>query len=172
MTAQVAHLFPQSASTLYPTSQTFIGATDANKKNFAIDYDETFTLNPEMWLKVAELFHAYGINVYVVTYRYDINTESFDLEYLKHYDFIKGIVFTGRKGKDAFCKSLGIHIDVWIDDNPVTITHSMVGISPADLSYSFTPDNMGVVLTMPPRHEAQAQYEGEIHSDTDGVIKH
>ena len=48
----------------------------------------------------------------------------------------------------------------------------MVGISPADLSYSFTPDNMGVVLTMPPRHETQAQYESEIHSDTDGVIKH
>ena len=48
MTAQVIQL--AQGSTLYPTSQTFIGATDANKKNFAIDYDETFTLNPEMYV--------------------------------------------------------------------------------------------------------------------------
>lgn len=170
MSAQVIQLNP--GSTLYRAPGPNIAVASNDKKNFAIDFDETFTLNPEMWLKVIELFYSFGINVYIVTYRYDTVTECFDLEYLKHYDSIKGIVFTGRKGKDAFCKSLGIHIDVWIDDNPVTITHSMVGISPADLSYSFTPDNMGVVLTMPPRHETQAQYESEIHSDTDGVIKH
>lgn len=162
---------PETAGTLY-TNNPALATMGAQPKNFAIDFDETYTLNPQMWVEVMKLFHKAGINVYIVTYRYDNTVEEMDLEHLKHYDFVKGIVFTGRKGKDAVCKSLGIHIDVWIDDNPITITHSMVGISPADLSSSFVPDNMKVTLSAPPRHLEQAAYESRVFNGLKLVQKH
>lgn len=95
------------------------------KKIVALDYDDTLTSNPEAWLAVAETLHNGGFDVYIVTYRYNNSEESTELEYLKHYDYISGIVFTGRKAKDKTCRGLGIYVSIWIDDNPITITHSM-----------------------------------------------
>lgn len=99
-----------------------------SRKVVALDYDDTLTSNPYAWLAVAAILHNGGFDVYIVTYRYDNAEESSELEYLKHYDYISGIVFTGRKAKDATCRKLGIYVSIWIDDNPITITHSMKGM--------------------------------------------
>lgn len=126
--------------------------------NIAVDYDETISSNPKAWVAIMELMHKLGMTIYVVTYRYANLMEEFDLEYLKHYDFISKLVFTGRRGKKKFCEELGIHIDIWVDDNPITVTHSMRGID-AGLFYSFTPDEMEIRLVMPANNQEQAQYE-------------
>ena len=96
-----------------------------SRKAVALDYDDTLTSNPYAWLAVAAILHNSGFDVYIVTYRYDNAEESTELEYLKHYDYISGIVFTGRKAKDKTCRDLGIYVSIWIDDNPITITHTM-----------------------------------------------
>jgi len=100
-------------------------AAAESRKIVALDYDDTLTSNPYAWLAVAAILRNSGFDVYIVTYRYDNAEESTELEYLKHYDYISGIVFTGRKAKDKTCRDLGIYVSIWIDDNPITITHSM-----------------------------------------------
>lgn len=127
----------------------------------AIDFDETITTDPKAWLQVMQLLNKLGMEVYVVTYRYNSHSEEMDLEYLKHEDCVKGIVFTGRRGKKKFCEDHGINVDIWIDDNPITITHTMSGID-AFLNYNFVPDEMTVSLIAKPRHIEQAQYETKV----------
>lgn len=127
----------------------------------AIDFDETITTNPDGWLKIMNLMHSLGMEIYVVTYRYPHHGEEMDLEYLKYEDCVKGLVFTGRQGKKKFCEGLQIFVDIWIDDNPITITHTMSGID-AFLNYNFTPDDMALNLVVKPRHEEQAQYESKV----------
>jgi len=100
-------------------------AAAESRKIVALDYDDTLTSNPYAWLAVAAILRNSGFDVYIVTYRYDNAEESTELEYLKHYDYISGIVFTGRKAKDKTCRDLCIYVSIWIDDNPITITHSM-----------------------------------------------
>jgi len=127
----------------------------------AIDFDETITTNHKAWLKVMQLMHSLGMEVYVVTYRYNNNSEEAELEYLKHEDCVKGIIFTGRHGKKKFCEDHGIIVNIWIDDNPITITHTMKGID-AFLNYTFVPDDMTVSMIAKPRHREQAEYEAKV----------
>ena len=127
----------------------------------AIDYDETITTNPNGWLKIMQLMHSLGMQVYVVTYRYPHHGEEMDLEYLKYEDCVAGLVFTGRQGKKKFCEQHDIFVDIWIDDNPITITHTMSGID-AFLQYNFTPDDMALNLIVKPRHKEQAEYETKV----------
>lgn len=157
-TAPVVHIGPGQLIRLAAMRQ-----QHERQINISVDYDETITTNPQGWLKIMELLHELGMTVYVVTYRHARLEEEFDLEYLKHFDFIEGLIFTGRSGKKKFCEDLGINIDIWIDDNPITITHSMRGID-AGLFYSFTPDQMEVRLVAPPKSIEQAQYEHEVYN--------
>lgn len=132
----------------------------------AVDYDETISAHSKAWLAVMEVLKGFGMKIYVVTYRYNNIQEELDLEYLKHYDFIDGLIFTGRRGKKKFCQEHGIHIDIWIDDNPITITHTMKGID-TGLFYSFVPDDMEVRLISPPKSIEQAQYERTVIKNLD-----
>lgn len=124
--------------------------------NIAIDYDETITKDPKAWDAIMHLMHKSGMKVYVVTYRN--NRESFGLEYLMASDFIEKVVFTARNGKKAFCENLGIFIDIWVDDNPITITHTLLGVD-ANLHYTYSPDNMKCAVSVPAENEKQAKYE-------------
>ena len=144
---------------LFSLKQKFSKPEEKKPLAIAIDYDDTFTANPEMWLNVMQVMHSFGCNIFIVTYRHDNQQESQDLEFLKHYDFVTGIVFTSRKGKKEFCTKLNIHIDIWIDDNPITITHSMKGIS-IDNHYLFSLDAGSIAFTLnESKSEDAAEYE-------------
>lgn len=89
---------------------------------FALDYDGTYTLDPAMWDQVIALMRAADHKVYVVTMRYPIAQEANEVNAA-----LKGKVdelyFTGRKAKRAFMYDKGIHISVWMDDQPDFILH-------------------------------------------------
>ena len=55
-------------------------------------------------------------------------------------DFIEKVVFTARNVK-SFLKNLGIFIDIWVDDNPISITHTLLGVD-RNMNFMFCPDNM------------------------------
>lgn len=124
--------------------------------NIAVDFDETITKDPDAWNQIMKLMHNLGMKVYVVTYRNE--SEQFGLEYLFATDFIEKVVFTARNGKKAFCESLGIFIDIWVDDNPITITHTLLNVD-ANLHYTFKPDNMQCAIYAAPENIEQAEYE-------------
>jgi hypothetical protein len=81
--------------------------------NISIDYDDTYTKNPEMWDKIIETMQAHGCNVFCITKRWE--KESADIS-------ISVPVIHAVKSKMEAAARSGISIDVWIDDRPHTIT--------------------------------------------------
>ena len=81
----------------------------------ALDYDQTFTEDPDGWLEVTNLLRARGHSVYGVTMRYDTETAGMSKKYMAACD---KIFFTGRMAKQQFMAARGITVNVWIDDMP------------------------------------------------------
>jgi hypothetical protein len=81
----------------------------------ALDYDETYTLDPDFWDQFLRSAKAAGHDVFICTMRNDD-------EMLEVYALLNGkvtaIFNTSRKAKRPYMQSQGINIDVWIDDRP------------------------------------------------------
>ncbi len=88
--------------------------------NISIDYDETYTCDPEAWDSVIKVLKGCGHTVYCVTMRHSDLHES--LEVMANLNGkVDAIFFTGRKGKKDFMYEQGININVWIDDMPLFV---------------------------------------------------
>lgn len=88
-----------------------------NTMTIGLDFDGTVTEDPELWLAFIRTSLQQGHYVYIVTMRFE--SEICDL--LKAFGAVTTVIFTGRKAKDAFCKSMGINVNVWIDDHPAAV---------------------------------------------------
>ena len=87
-------------------------------KNIGIDYDDTISLNIDMWKSIIKIFNSFNFNVYVVTYR-----DSSQFEDIYRFSFVKDYIYTSGKGKKQYCKDMGVEIDIWIDDCPESILY-------------------------------------------------
>ena len=78
----------------------------------AIDYDETYTKDPDCWNRVIATLQDAGHEVICVTLR-------------KIIPFIKGISVysTNYTAKRKYCAQQNIPVDIWIDDSPYFIDH-------------------------------------------------
>lgn len=91
----------------------------------ALDFDETYTLCPDVWDRCIDVFKESGHSVVVVTARSDRqdslstsdNSDVIDLCNRKNIQ----VIFCNHKPKRAFCQSLGFNFSVWIDDSPESI---------------------------------------------------
>lgn len=83
----------------------------------ALDYDFTYTLDPEFWDEFIKLAVNKKHEVICVTMRYPNEVEQ------EKQNFPKGIpiISTNRKAKSEYLLEMGISIDVWIDDQPIWI---------------------------------------------------
>jgi hypothetical protein len=89
--------------------------------NIALDYDETFTRDPEGWVKAIRELKKRGHNIFGVTMRYHSEGNSMDKAYL---DLVDKLYFTSRRKKREYLDALGgIQIHVWIDDTPEFIVY-------------------------------------------------
>lgn len=88
--------------------------------NLSLDYDNTYTLDPEMWNAIIDVIKLRGHKVYVVTLR--TPSEGDDVR-RQLADKVEAIIFTARSAKMDCVQMLGISIDVWIDDMPWFILH-------------------------------------------------
>jgi len=85
----------------------------------AMDFDETFTEDPGLWVLFIRSAQARGHMVSFVTWRQpgpsndDIEVQSAMLNV--------PIIYTSFKAKRAFAKSQGHSFDIWIDDKPEAI---------------------------------------------------
>lgn len=91
--------------------------------NIALDYDDTYTKDPDSWDVFILLMKKAGHRVYCVTMRYDTGFEMTDV-YAALQKKVDGIYATSRKAKKEFMCEKGIWIDVWIDDNPFFILNA------------------------------------------------
>lgn len=87
-------------------------------KIVAVDYDNTISDNEIGWLSVMAALEAIGYQVIVVTYR-DKNCYPSDLDFVASKGY--KVYFTSQVAKKDYMQSLGVHVDIWIDDTPESI---------------------------------------------------
>ncbi len=88
--------------------------------NIGLDFDDTITSNITLWNKIIDLFKSEGYKVYIVTIRLD-NSLNDDIHEFIRESNVDDVFFTGGLQKESYCRSKGIEIDIWIDDQPITI---------------------------------------------------
>lgn len=88
--------------------------------NFAVDYDKTFSADPEFFKDFVALAKTYGHSCYLVTQRGGdsmwVGLDDDDVR--REVGELMPIIWCGTKGKREKMIEMGIQIDVWIDDNP------------------------------------------------------
>ena len=81
----------------------------------AIDYDETYTEDPEFWDYMIYFAKSRGHSVICATMRYESEGEEVMAALGEK---VERIIFTGRKAKHKFVQEAGYYPSVWIDDSP------------------------------------------------------
>ena len=81
----------------------------------ALDYDDTYTRDPEFWDAVIELAKSRGHSVICATMRYQ--QEGADVE-TALASKVEKIIYTGRKAKHNAVYAAGYMPSVWVDDSP------------------------------------------------------
>jgi hypothetical protein len=86
----------------------------------AIDYDGTYSINPELWNQIINLFMDAGYSVICVTGR----TKELGQPVLDSIGKLVPVIFAGGLPKREACKNRGYNVGIWIDDMPEMITSS------------------------------------------------
>lgn len=89
--------------------------------NIALDYDNTYTRDPQAWDVFIMMFRSRGHKVFLVTCRDADNYKKVKEVIVALNNKTDGIFFTSDKAKDLFMIQKDILIDVWIDDTPLHI---------------------------------------------------
>lgn len=89
------------------------------KLNIALDFDDTFTADPELWRKFVLSAEEAGHTVWMVTARRDTadNRDIISKALGNLEDYVQ-VIFANLKSKMDHCDSIGLKINIWIDDSP------------------------------------------------------
>lgn len=85
----------------------------------ALDFDKTYNIAPKFWDNFIDISVGNGFEVILATYRHP--TEDWD-PLMDDLQKKIPLYFTDGKAKKPFLEALGIEVDVWVDDNPKSIT--------------------------------------------------
>lgn len=97
-----------------------------------LDYDQTYTADPELWDKLIELAKAHGHEIFLITYRDDRYDWTEQMNYLEQVMEIP-VYCTRGVAKEWWSSHFGPgKVDVWIDDNVMSIVKNS----------SFAPDGL------------------------------
>lgn len=89
--------------------------------NIALDYDDTYTADPELWNNFVADAQKRGHRVFIVTARYPESV----------IDDVPGIprsrhIYTSMMAKRFYClHKYGLQFSIWIDDKPEYVTHGV-----------------------------------------------
>lgn len=90
----------------------------------AIDFDNTFTADPDMWKELILIMLAKGHKVICLTNR--SNMGEMGAEVIRAIDNLIPIVFAGQAWKNDAALKAGYKVEVFIDDSPETIKHQPI----------------------------------------------
>ena len=86
-----------------------------------LDYDKTFTANPDMWLQLTDIMKSNGYRVVGATARNRYEPVK-DSRYFQACEFV---VYCAGNSKKKVLQNLHLTEDIiWIDDDPRYIVHS------------------------------------------------
>jgi len=83
----------------------------------ALDFDGTYTADPELWDMFIKQSRERGHEVIIATMRYADSLESVGVECILK-DKVDRIIYTNRKAKKSSVRVQYKDPDIWIDDNP------------------------------------------------------
>ena len=92
--------------------------------NISIDFDDTWTLDPDAWEAVVVALQASGHQVYCVTKRYPEQAQ--DIVDAMRPMQIPIIYSAMGEAKDTSARVVGVVIDVWIEDKPEQVKQRMM----------------------------------------------
>ncbi len=78
---------------------------------FAIDYDDTYTADPELFDRLIIEARSRGHTVVIATMRHEFEPVQLGCT-------VDRIIYTNRKAKKLHLMRLGIEPNIWIDDRP------------------------------------------------------
>lgn len=81
----------------------------------ALDYDETFTRDPDGWSDAMSVMRSYGHTVIGCTMRTPQERHGMHERY---FDVCHEVYFSSRQGKREYLASNNLFPNVWIDDTP------------------------------------------------------
>jgi hypothetical protein len=84
----------------------------------SIDFDETWTQDPEAWRTFARLLQRRGHTVIVTTNRYPLPLVAQEVYASVRTKAVRDIIFAGAKPKREAARERGYRVDVWVDDTP------------------------------------------------------
>ncbi len=84
----------------------------------SIDFDETWTQDPDAWRAFARLLRGRGHTVIVTTNRYPIPIGVQEVYRAVATSAVADIIFAGAKPKREAARERGHRVDVWVDDAP------------------------------------------------------
>lgn len=97
---------------------------------FALDYDGTYTRDPDFWLEFIKLAESHGHRVCVATMRtQDEKEDMCD----RLFEACPQIIPTHRNAKQQFLASYGVRPDIWIDDQPHFIVRDAQGADKGEM---------------------------------------
>ena len=89
----------------------------APPKTFGLDYDGTWSADPEAFRAIATMLRSRGHRVLLITARMSGHGDVLR-ECERHVD---RVMFSGAHYKRALAQLHGESVDIWIDDNPEMI---------------------------------------------------
>ena len=99
--------------------------------NISIDFDDTYTRDPECWNLFIKLCKYRGHNVYCITARTPKQSDDV-LSSIGKIIGHENCLFTSMSAKKKYAYSKGISIDVWIDDLPIFVDTG-IDIEPGEI---------------------------------------
>ena len=81
----------------------------------ALDFDGTYTADPDLWQAFIRQAQARGHQVFVVTMRHEHENLDVERQLLGVAD---RIIYTCRRAKRPHVEFLGHRVQIWIDDQP------------------------------------------------------
>lgn len=103
-----------------------------NPSLMAIDFDDTFTVDPSGWTLAIQLLQRRGHRFVCVSAREDILEQRQKLRRALPDDVC--ILLTSGQQKREFAKRAGFEVDIWIDDCPEAIP-DVSDLAHIDVSY-------------------------------------
>lgn len=92
----------------------------------ALDYDDTFTLDPEAWHTAMWQLRKAGFTIVGCTFRNRAQLVPDSL----FKDVCHSIVYTAGKAKEDAMRKRGYEVAVWIDDNPKWVFNDYAALNP------------------------------------------
>jgi len=91
------------------------------KMRIALDWDGSYTLDPEFWDSFILLCKNGGHDVRIITLR----KPEMHID-MKFFDYEIPIIYTSNMHKREYCDKIDWHPDIWIDDSPEFIVRQDV----------------------------------------------